>query len=474
MKQDNMSRIDKGWDKMSVTLDEKMPQKKDRRRGILYWMFRGAVASALAILVFVYLGHDNGSEKEHLVINESNSSEILNSTKDTGQNISTANGTQASIDNTQGNLNSESDITNQATELKEEELIPLKASSENNPPSQNNNIVDLTSSSPLTDTDKTANTHINPQPVNISLDEFDKSLASTITSVNKQKSATASTETEIGDTTYQVMREDKNVYDHVLLRTANNQQFFLYILIPVMTLPAMDIKPLSYTNVDRKLDALLDDYRFVDFKRSSESTVKRTANSRFIVYGAGQYAYDLEMAGWYVRPSYQLSFSRFSTGLVAGFGCLRKKAKELDLRAVNEADMEDALTPGAMVIEENQGLYISNELENIKYLELGWVNSYRVLNSVELMNVLGYRKYFNSTYAPTGFNPNLSGGFIQFIDYDLDRREVVFTDFGITVRLHPKWSLSSIYHHEFSALIERDDKTVKGNSFSLAIAYRFN
>ena len=33
MKQDNkITRVDKGWDKMIVTLDDQMPQKKKRRR----------------------------------------------------------------------------------------------------------------------------------------------------------------------------------------------------------------------------------------------------------------------------------------------------------------------------------------------------------------------------------------------------------------------------------------------------------
>jgi len=51
MKQDNVqSRIDKGWDKMHVTLDHKLPQRK-KRRAILWWIL--GVGITVAILLYI-------------------------------------------------------------------------------------------------------------------------------------------------------------------------------------------------------------------------------------------------------------------------------------------------------------------------------------------------------------------------------------------------------------------------------------
>ena len=83
MKQDNIKyqRIDKGWGRMEMLLDEKMPKKKRRYPIWIFFLF-GISACVVAVVQFGSFGSGSATQDPLNTINSESSSIVLNETED--------------------------------------------------------------------------------------------------------------------------------------------------------------------------------------------------------------------------------------------------------------------------------------------------------------------------------------------------------------------------------------------------------
>ena len=180
------------------------------------------------------------------------------------------------------------------------------------------------------------------------------------------------------------------------------------------------------------------------------------------------------MAGWFVRPSYQIKYSKFSVGPLLGFGCLSKGPTTEDLLPADMSEIEDLSPNIAEDFYDRQGEITQERLSYLKYYELGISSAYRISRGIEIVNVTGYRNYFDVIIDKTGFDNSLPGGtnLLSSLPLILDNTSNYFTDFGLNIRLHSRWSISALYHYEFSPVIEREDKVINGHSVGVSINYQ--
>ncbi|NNE26581.1 MAG: hypothetical protein HKN09_07040 [Saprospiraceae bacterium] len=451
MKQDNISRVDKGWDKMSITLEEKMPVEKDRRRGILFWLWPGPTLAALVltgiILAIISPSKDEPSKVPH------NSKAII---------------AEKSVANITPTDKSELQEVLQTTELVKGENSNQTNSEGTN---ESNTILSQT-------TDHSHNTELAIEDSHSSLQTTTASehsgiehVSAIITKSIHNSENLNSTDSSI-DAEYQVISDDNNVYDHLISEQTEQPQHILDLLLPVLPLPMLKISPISFISKTNNVKDIVGTQMLISSVPQTIDIQKKKLNTGLIVTAGGQYAYNLNMGGWHAGATYQMSFSKFSTGPALGFGCLRKTSTGGEILAADISDMEDQTTSGAIENIVNPGRYLNGSFTHTKFIDIGWSNAYRILPGLEVFNIIGYRRYL-STQFDTDESRQTSNIFLSTpFNYNLDRKALLFSDFGVDIRIHPRWSLSAFYHYEFTNIIEREDLNVNGNAVGLGVNYR--
>ena len=433
MKQDNTNgRIDRAWNKMVLTLDEKLPVKddKDRKFILLLWFLLGLIAINL-----LYFGLNDLSNQSQMSSQGTKSIVELNNSQrpDSESNIVTT-PTEISENGKRSKVKTELGLTESTHSLKKDNSIPYqnRDSFENfeNEQSLKKDISDQYSHA-LQKVNKTTynTTEIPPN-------SFPQ---------NSNEDAPETELTQITKVTRNTILISKLQHIEII------PSYVIYYprhITPslLITNPVVEIqKPQSVTFV---------------------SGVEIFATR----------ATDLKMWGILGRISGSLNMNKTSLSLFGGYGYMWKSATQLDESSGIPIAVED-LGPSNQGSDFNDPGQKSYDLtENLRYLDFGIGIGYQLNRPFSISLNGGLTKYFRPDPVDIlRIDSNALGSeFFETYNILVENNLNPFAELNLQWNINHHLGLQLVYHHEFNPLIDQDDASFYGQRIHLGLGYNFN
>ncbi len=453
MKQDNkLGRVDRGWDKMTVSLDQKMPQKKDRKRRFLFWLFFGGFILLAGISIYIHTSQTNHAQE---VVEKQNPIVLNSNQEDKHSNESNLNSSDNST--TTDIINSEGGVINESSIITNNNESEKQNTDE---PNISTSLVELSEKS------SSIKKVINQDQIVI---ENTKAL-------NYDKYSDLSTKAIIIVDNAEVTESLLNKDDLIVDSSVDPDS--------LIESHSTDIPPahrfeaiLSLAQIKSNISLL--ETSFIrslvnkpSFSYPIEVSKKPKLKTQFGIAGSGLYAPNLRMKGLSARIQTDITQAKFNAGLFAGFGILNKKASTIDtlFSPTEQEDMLGALQDTSIYTSAK---YSKVNLKNLVYLDFGMQFKYKFNPHLNVFSSLGIEYYFNSTFADEDSNnlANVSSGF-QYPPTKIDNQIIPFLELGFGLQISRQLSLNAIYNNSFRPIID-DEESYYPHKISLGIKFNF-
>lgn len=485
MKQDkNIDRIDKGWQAMHTLLDNKMPQKKKRRKIVFLWLFFGlAVISSTVSYKYFNINHNDSSYYD-------------------------ASQQSTSIENVELRQKL---TTNKTKEVHTENEITVGNDQQSNPtidvyssytkPEKLNSKKELNSTRTeknKLNKNKTENKTLKPLKDSSHKKEF--------TEVKTQNSKALQTNTlnsnklgkvNLSKTTNAINPKDKvafaentflsnSINEDVNLKADSNIQLTNNNLTSVLLLPSLRSSNLLNYNYD--LSSLADN-KIVDVFLNTE---QNQINFNFGFNAAGTYFVKENIFG--VSPGIYAEFEKNKKwGLGVGIAthlAKRNNNNSNELRAedvledMNVIDVPSGLGGSSqfdnqVLTDEDRGKTLDIYTNNLNSIGL---NLYGFVNVSERLRInLGVgidqfydKKSLNNVYlSNTLEDTNSSNAPILGTQLFSQNKSIMHSNIGISYKVADHFDVFSNYKHAWSNLVNETDLTINTSSINVGLQYSF-
>jgi hypothetical protein len=488
MKQDkNMERIDKGWQAMNTLLDEKMPQKKRRRKFIFFWLFL-AIGLLGSNMVF-----DNFINTHDVNIQEENFQVVTNSIV----NIPTKKTDKSSNSKT----NSESiEVSNTEIKSVTEESFPSDIRKKSITESTNTKSI-----SSIKENDKKVNQRViieskssNRTSIPVTKPQDQKEIKAVdqkieiqkqidikrIIEINKPQKPLASFDQELQ------LNNDNISIDNIVTtedKLANQKTKSKNKLAGIALLPSIIVA--SKLNYDYPIIAIAHD-RLIDPVKS------RRANSFNLNYGlktSGTYLTNIKAYG--VSPSAFVEFeknakwgigfeimSSFVTRANDSTDALRDPILNTDGNPDGigaPIGLEDNEFLDAQIISEiDRSKVISAYTTNFNSIGLNLYSFFNINSRLRLSLGLGLEQFYgtkslNNVYvlgndfAANSYDPRLSTYLFSY------SKIIANANIGLSYSISNKMNVFANYNYGLANLVEEIDLEIKTNRVNLGLSYTF-
>ncbi|MBT8191402.1 MAG: hypothetical protein KJO29_13305 [Bacteroidia bacterium] len=464
MKQDNThGRIDRGWDKMVLTLDEKMPvrQEKDRRFFLLFWFLTGIVT--ISFLYIGIAGFFNQSKGPNDSIKNIAAVEHEETGIDTQFETATIIASKTKNDKAEATeaevIHSETQVEETEVLISEKQVLTVSNASSKEPISQiitNNdpNNPDLLKS-PVSDN----KTHVESPSLNESVQ--DVSIAHSRSESINSPTNNSTGDISIASSERKVAFNEHENADHVNTSVQKN-------LSQLKSLSSI-LPQLDYTSEYLSLD-----YDFSKPVSIELNTPVQTSFSAGIDAMALQ-APNLGMWGAQGRISGLINMNKTSIGPFFGYGHLSKSGTS-DSESLTAPIGAEDIDLTNEVFNQNPGKTSHDFLSSLNYLDFGLTVKYQLTRPLSLGINGGLSRYFSvdPITVQRVDSGALGASSNEPINILIEDKLIPFTEIILRWEVTPHFGFNIGYHHEFSPVIDQADESFYGHRVSLGMGYIIN
>lgn len=424
-----MTRVDRGWNKMSGILDNEMPPQKDRRRALIWLLLAGFLF--LAVLV-----------GKHLSDNKATSSDAPVAMQNTADHSET-NFNQASATSDTYKANTERENTLEETSVTNE------------------------SGAQVTRRKHRTKTELKAEKNSAATDE--KAILYSPVLAQKDQSGSDDSPVIIKD---QTTSNDNDMASATL--EADDPVIMLTQTTQLQSLTKLSLSQVISTSVPTNFNTGLPAIAIIPDPISIAQPANAFALGSYGHYVNGHHSgYD----GWNAGLFAGIRSSKMHYILFAGYGHGANSFLDEIATQGGIENMEDELTSGA---QQDTFVITSNSIsESFSYIETGLAIGYAPHNDIIIGGFGGFNFYRSATQivedSRTAFEPaNPNTGFdLSSKDILIDQRvkSAPFVGVQLQVRLFGELYFSGRYKYEMSDLFSRNDKSFGYNSYQLGLSY---
>lgn len=458
MKQDSPihNRVDRGWESMSVILDQKMPEKKEKK--FILWL----ILPALLLLAGTFFFLNNRSVKNY------NSVQV-------SADVTTSQQTDLNSNKTLKNTVS-SDVENDPTET------------ENTPLKKTNTLIQDASQKIIED-DK-----LGTQDQKIDIPKERKSTVQknkTLEKINYVSTAhvaaeplrQAKTSTEKNKTTVAVIQASTPPINEVIslsnhqkteLKPSLKNEGIQFIGRPelIFTLP------LSKINSNNNSSRAFGKWNALSIPDIAEIKIRQT-KSKVIVWGielAVENVPGLESFGYSGGLFSQYKIGKFGIGISTGLGTTFERpsgdSSDLAIEPVLTGETTTNTNGSGTLSDENQDRFISDKISNTYFYYSSLDLSFQAGKSISFNTALGFENYYKlQSRSGDEIELDLSGfllaGESQYNTF------VPYVELGIRFHISNHFSIHTNYRNAVKDLVVNSTDSKNTSKIQLGLAYQF-
>lgn len=454
MKQDKTySRVDKGWVKMAITLDQKMPSKEDKDRKFFIWFWWGALSILLvgAALWFTLNGQgksksndfaERQTEMSNPDVMEPNTNETLESQFMYNEEVEKSK-KMSSDDQTQRKKSI--DIKKEVKSKSPERIFAVTDSKPTLSASDGK--------SSLTEGSKDNQEYVvQTIPQAPASDGISTTVTNTDNNLSESKAITFVDEKE--------NQSLKTQNESILLEPFAERQ--ITSVINLSAIKILNVQPLEHQLV----------VPLVDFDYATIPNIEPIKQKNLRMGGSvglqGLLAHNVNMKGGRIQGDFGVIGSKFGFKIFAGLGQLRKTSTFdiLDATALEE----DMLSAGAEI--SNPGLTTNETLTRLNFWDTGLMLEYYPVKNLTLKIAGGMQNFYGTTFDDQSRSQLNNEILLSGFDLKIDDSLVPFAEYGIDLNIGNKFSAVLSYRRAFNKIIKREDEQFSTNHISAGIKYR--